>query len=128
MTVKKNILQISVADTGCGIKRDKQNQLFQQFGVVSENYRNEITSYGTGLGLYITNNLVKRLGSNPTQGIQVTSEENKGTTMSFDIIDQSTASNATTEHSLILEEEEGVSEEVLSDNNERIKVNSTKDF
>ncbi|NOQ27193.1 MAG: transporter substrate-binding domain-containing protein [Bacteroidales bacterium] len=55
-----NYVEFSVQDTGIGIPKEKQQEIFQRFNKIesdtSKLYR------GTGLGLTITQNLVERLG------------------------------------------------------------------
>jgi len=70
-------VQIDVSDTGMGISKADQSQLFSKF-FRSDHARNmEIP--GTGLGLFITKHIVEA-----HQGkIWVSSEEGKGTTFSF---------------------------------------------
>jgi two-component system sensor histidine kinase ChiS len=74
--VKKNYLEISIEDNGIGISKDRINRIFhiyEQGEGISEKYG------GTGLGLYITKNLVKLHNGE----ITVTSIEGKGSKFSF---------------------------------------------
>ncbi len=70
-------IEISIADTGIGIAPDDLNKLFTKF------FRGEnvvkIQTEGSGLGLYITKNILKRHGGD----VRVISELNRGTTLSF---------------------------------------------
>lgn len=70
----KNI-RIAVSDTGVGIPKEKQTQLFSRF------YRAGATTTtpGTGLGLYIVKNIVA--AHNGT--VKLDSEEGKGTTVTI---------------------------------------------
>jgi len=79
-------LHISVADTGPGIPADKMNQLFTKFGKIDESYKNMPTTSGTGLGLYISQEIMKLHGGE----ITVQSEYGKGSTftMSLPILTQ----------------------------------------
>lgn len=67
---------ISVSDTGVGIPKEKQVFLFTQYSQLSSNQNG---SSGTGLGLYITKGIVEAHGGK----IQVDSEPNQGTTITF---------------------------------------------
>ena len=72
-------LRFSVSDTGIGIPEDKQLRIFDAFtqedSSVSKRYG------GTGLGLTISNNLLKYMGSR----LSLTSELGVGSTFQFDI-------------------------------------------
>jgi len=57
---EKGILKISVTDTGCGMKESDLAQLFQQF--VQVNNDSLKRNVGSGLGLYITKEIVEKLG------------------------------------------------------------------
>ena len=76
-----NELQFSVEDTGIGIKAEDQKKLFQMFGRLEQSNRN-INCQGVGLGLTISNNLVRMLNEN-NDGIFVKSKFGEGTTFSF---------------------------------------------
>lgn len=60
VTPQKDMVEISVTDTGIGITSDDQNKLFGKF--------NQITSAqagkpaGTGLGLYISREIIRKMG------------------------------------------------------------------
>ena len=66
-------LHIQVADTGYGIPKNQQDQIFSKF-FRADNVRDKDTK-GTGLGLYIVKSVVKDSGGK----IWFESEENKGT-------------------------------------------------
>lgn len=74
---KLNLVEFYIKDTGIGIPKNKQNEIFQRFNKIetdtSKLYR------GTGLGLTITQNLVERLGGT----IRVESAINHGSTFYF---------------------------------------------
>lgn len=64
-------LGITVSDNGIGIPTKILNKVFDMF------YRGSLASRGTGLGLYIVRNLVKKLGGEAV----IQSEEGQGTTV-----------------------------------------------
>ena len=72
-------LRFEIADTGIGISEDKIGNLFKAFeqgdASITRNYG------GTGLGLTISNQLIKLLGSE----LSVTSKKNVGSVFSFEI-------------------------------------------
>jgi signal transduction histidine kinase len=74
-----NVVRVSVADTGVGIAPDDLERLFDKY----EQTRSRATrsEKGTGLGLYITRQLVELHGGQ----ISVTSEVGKGSVFSFTI-------------------------------------------
>ncbi len=53
-------LEIKIQDTGCGIREDEQDKLFQMFQRLD--MEKNMTIEGTGLGLAITQNLLKLMG------------------------------------------------------------------
>ena len=73
-------LEVEVRDTGIGISASDLNHIFDQFyqGVVEEKVHN----LGAGLGLNLCKELVELFDGT----IQVTSELNKGTNLSFNLI------------------------------------------
>lgn len=73
---KGNFAQVSISDTGSGIPKDKQKDLFSKFYQVTKT-SNSIE--GTGLGLY----LVKGVVTAHNGLVSLESEEGKGTTISF---------------------------------------------
>lgn len=76
---KDNAVVFCVQDFGIGIKAEKQDQVFEQFYRVSGT--REHTFPGLGLGLYISSEIVKRLGGE----IWVNSIEDKGSTFCFSL-------------------------------------------
>ena len=70
-----NKIAISVIDQGIGISKEDQDHLFSSFFRGS----NAINIHGTGLGLHIVKRYVDLLGGE----IQIQSELNKGTTVTF---------------------------------------------
>jgi len=77
--VEKNppYVQVSVTDTGIGIPKEELPKLFSKFFRASNVLRYE--TEGTGLGLYITKNIVEAHGGK----IWAESIENRGTTFYF---------------------------------------------
>ena len=49
-------LEISVTDTGIGIKEDDQHKLFTMFGYIQDS--NQMNKHGIGLGLNISKRIV----------------------------------------------------------------------
>ncbi len=72
-------LHMEVKDTGCGIKEEDLNKIFENFNQVDAK-RNR-TVEGTGLGLSITRHLVELMGGN----IRVESKYGEGTTFILEI-------------------------------------------
>lgn len=76
---EKITLRFSVRDTGIGIPKERQKRIFDAFtqedSSVSKKYG------GTGLGLTISNNLLKYMGTN----LMLESEKEKGSVFYFDI-------------------------------------------
>jgi signal transduction histidine kinase len=81
LTVKKieNKARFEVLDTGMGIKKEEQANLFQPFYQAPSNQSNNRD--GTGLGLYIVKEFVEKLGSQLT----FNSIEGHGTVFTFDL-------------------------------------------
>lgn len=83
----ENFIQISITDTGRGIPQEDISKLGTKFFrtktyIQSEDLGDDIDIVrpgGTGLGLYVTFNLVKKMGGN----ISVQSEVGKGSTFTF---------------------------------------------
>ena len=69
----KNLVEISIQDTGKGIPADQLDKIFDRFHQVEESYEPE--SAGTGIGLSLTKELVDLLHGD----IKVESELEKGT-------------------------------------------------
>ncbi len=73
-----SLIQISVADSGIGIKPEDQERIFGEFEQVDSTYARK--QEGTGLGLALTRKLVELHGGR----IWVESEgEGKGSTFAF---------------------------------------------
>ncbi len=76
---KGDYLEFFVKDTGVGIPKEKQSNLFNQFGKLE--HHKEKVYRGTGLGLTISKDLVKLMGGK----IWVESQEGEGTQFYFTI-------------------------------------------
>ena len=77
-TIKENKrLLIKISDTGLGIPRDKQKNIFTKFFRAHQPGTEKVT--GTGLGLFVVRMLVEKMNGN----IEFESEEGKGTTFSL---------------------------------------------
>lgn len=85
---EQDLLTFEVTDTGLGIPKDKQNQLFKPFSQVHTDRDNRFG--GTGLGLSIVKSLVTAMGGE----IHLDSEPGKGTQVVFSV-------NLKREHELI---------------------------
>jgi len=79
---ERPIVVLTVADQGCGIPQDQLNRVFDPFYTTKEN--------GVGLGLANVYKIIQQNGG----GIEVTSEEEKGTTFTvyFPLANQETGS------------------------------------
>lgn len=75
--LEKDLVNVSVADTGCGMPREEMPKVFEKFEQL-KNAR-ERKAGGTGLGLAIAKEIVMHHGGD----IRVESELNRGTTFSF---------------------------------------------
>ena len=73
----KDKIRIKVADTGCGIPKDQQSQVFTKLFRASN--AKMIDRKGNGLGLYIAKSIITTMKGK----IWCESEENKGTTFSI---------------------------------------------
>lgn len=73
---KEDGIEISVADNGVGIPREKQDILFSKFSTLKFPHP---TTRGTGLGLYIVRGIVEAHGGK----IELESEFGHGTTVTF---------------------------------------------
>jgi signal transduction histidine kinase len=75
---KEKMIEISITDTGIGIKKEDMDKLFTKFGKL-ESGINVPSTQGTGLGLYISKNIVELSGGK----IWVESTLGKGSKFSF---------------------------------------------
>jgi signal transduction histidine kinase len=71
----ENELHFKVSDNGIGIPKDQQEQVFNMF------YRLSTDRQGTGLGLFIVQEIISKLGGST----QLESEVNKGTAIQVSI-------------------------------------------
>jgi len=75
---KEKTIEITIADTGIGIKKEDLGKLFTKFGKL-ESGTNVPSTQGTGLGLFISKNIVELSGGK----IRVESTPGKGSKFSF---------------------------------------------
>lgn len=73
------MVAVNIKDTGLGMNKEAQKRLFEKFYRVKSEKTRQIT--GTGLGLWITKQLVEKQGGK----ISVQSEEGKGSTFHFSL-------------------------------------------
>jgi CheY-like chemotaxis protein/anti-sigma regulatory factor (Ser/Thr protein kinase) len=85
-------LKIVIEDSGCGISEADQNKIFTPFIQIDEQ---DYSKEGIGLGLAITQELVRLLGGN----IQLVSQPNKGSTFIVILPNKQQDTNVTTQHS-----------------------------
>ena len=76
---KNGLVEFGVSDTGIGIRKADLNNIFKRF-YRAEDYRTRETN-GTGLGLYVSAKLAKKLGCK----IEVESRINHGSKFSFSL-------------------------------------------
>lgn len=77
--ITPRFVETSITDTGPGISQENLGKLFQKFGMLGASYIKTGTASGTGLGLYITKQIVALHKGQ----ISVKSQEGKGSTFSF---------------------------------------------
>ena len=85
---ESSILQVSVKDTGLGIRPEDQKKLFKQFGKLDLQDKNFLNTQGVGLGLIISHSLATELGPKSKgltnlRGLKVKSELGKGSEFYF---------------------------------------------
>jgi PAS domain S-box-containing protein len=78
-SIRNNIVEFYVSDTGIGIPKEKQGIIFERFRQLEFNYNKKFG--GTGLGLAISKNLVRLLGGE----ISVESVKGRGSVFRFTI-------------------------------------------
>ena len=74
-------IEVEVADTGVGIKKEDLPKLFSKFGRLDNSLAGISQVPGTGLGLYLSRKLVQLMGGK----IRVESEEGKGSVFTFSL-------------------------------------------
>lgn len=79
LTERKNDVVLAVQDTGLGIPKNAQSQIFTKFFRAPNVVKLETS--GTGLGLYLVKGLAEQLGGN----VWFKSEEHKGSTFYFSL-------------------------------------------
>ena len=62
-------IRISVIDTGVGISKESQKNLFKEFSQVETEDQLKLNPNGTGLGLISSHNMTKILGPKNSKGI-----------------------------------------------------------
>ena len=72
--ISNNMIVIKVRDEGVGIKKEDYDKIFKKFSRLGNNLTSK--TQGNGLGLYITKELVEKMGGT----ISFESKENEGTT------------------------------------------------
>ncbi|WP_342304193.1 ATP-binding protein [Methanolobus sp. ZRKC5] len=77
-----NVFQVSVSDTGIGIPKNKQEEIFTLFKQLDASNKRKYR--GIGVGITLANEFVKMHGGK----IKVESEEGKGSTFTFSIPNQ----------------------------------------
>jgi PAS domain S-box-containing protein len=100
-TEGKHRIVFTVSDTGIGIEKDKQIAIFDSFTQEDNSVTRKFG--GTGLGLTITKRLVELMGGT----IEITSEKNQGTIMSF-VLDFETGDAETLKKEDIISETENL--------------------
>ncbi|KAL4485389.1 hypothetical protein ABPG72_008257 [Tetrahymena utriculariae] len=81
---EKDLIRISISDTGCGISPEIGNQIFR--GLEFNHNNAQFNTEGVGMGLTIANNIAKGLSGN--RPIQFVSDLGKGSTFSFFVLDR----------------------------------------
>jgi len=77
--------QISIKDTGIGIKPEHIRELFDENSVLTQSHRDGNHTKGVGLGLKVANSISKLIGFDNENGIEVESVYESGSTFSFTI-------------------------------------------
>jgi len=104
-------LKITVSDTGKGIPQEKVETLFESFTRVE---KNSSGIEGTGLGLFVVKGLVELLGGI----IDIQTEENKGTEITFSIPFENVLENIQT----VVSQQESLKIWVIEDDATQLQV------
>lgn len=62
MTINEKEITISIKDTGIGISQANMDKLFKKFGIIGSEYSVKKGITSTGLGLYLSQQLVQLHG------------------------------------------------------------------
>jgi len=79
----KDYISISVQDTGIGIRKKDMGKLFKMFTMIEDSKKGGHNKTGTGLGLYISKEISKKLSFRGDRGLTAQSTYNEGTCFSF---------------------------------------------
>ena len=77
----EEFIEISIKDTGIGIKKENINKLFKMFSMLEDSQKENQS--GTGLGLFISKKFSEKLTFKGGEGLKVKSEYGVGTEFSF---------------------------------------------
>ena len=80
--MRPNLFELSVTDTGLGIRPEDQEKLLLDFCKLTHSEDQMLNNYGVGLGLSISDAIAKEL-SNEKRGLILKSEWGQGSTFSF---------------------------------------------
>jgi signal transduction histidine kinase len=58
-TLKDDLIETEITDTGAGIEADDIGKLFQKFGLIAGSYATNQPAMGTGLGLFICKSIIE---------------------------------------------------------------------
>ena len=120
-------INISIKDTGIGIKKEKQKEIFKPFSQADQSISKEYG--GTGLGLAIISRILEHMNSN----IKLESVENEGSTFSFDLklkvaeertkkIEEKTNSIKTKNKKVLIAEDNEINQELMKAIFEELKL------
>jgi len=97
--LENGVIQISVSDTGIGIKEEDKSKLFKAFSKLDVAQTMHMNKTGVGLGLSIANSLAQILGTPNNSGIKVDSSYGQGSTFTFAIEEKLGNGSATSKSS-----------------------------
>lgn len=78
---EQDLYEISVSDTGIGIREEDKQKLLSAFGKVNSEESRKLNSYGVGLGLVISSKIAEQVGG----GLHFDSVYKKGSMFSFTV-------------------------------------------